>query len=128
MAPDLPLPLGVEEMELLEEGRVLFDSAQFWHAHESWESLWNKLKARQAEPREVLLVQGLIQTAALLLHHQRRNAIGVEKQWAKLQPKLEGWGVAWGIDVEAHLRSVQAYAEDRDTWSLRAEDHHLPQA
>ena len=77
---------------------------------------------------EILLVQGLIQTAAMLLHHQRKNAVGVSKQWAKLQPKLEGWAVAWGLDVATHLRVIETYADDEGTWDLVATDHQVPRA
>lgn len=128
LMPHIAGPLTPEERALLEAGAALFDEAKFWHAHEAWEDLWNDLKRRAASEDEILLVQGLIQTAALLLHHQRRNVGGVEKQWAKLQPKLEGWGVAWGFDIAAHLAVIQTYAEDNTMWNLTASDHQLPRA
>ena len=121
-------PLSEEESTLLEMGATLFDEAKFWHAHEAWEDLWNDLKRRSATEEEILLVQGLIQTAALLLHHQRRNIGGVEKQWAKLQPKLDGWTTAWGFDIASHLAVIQTYAEDNSTWHLTASEHQLPRA
>ncbi len=121
-------PLNLDETQLLDEGRQRFDSGQFWHAHESWEDLWNMLKGRQAPLEEILLVQGLIQTAAMLLHHERKNAVGVRKQWEKLQPKLRGWRTAWGLDIEAHLNVIETYALDGDLWRLTASDHQLPQA
>ena len=121
-------PLSEEEGTLLEAGATLFDSGKFWHAHEAWEDLWNDLKRRDASPHEILLVQGLIQTAALLLHHQRKNTGGVEKQWAKLQPKLEDWAIAWGFDIAQHLEAIRAYAEDNGAWQLTASAHQLPRA
>lgn len=121
-------PLSENETALLEEGLHRFDTGQFWHAHESWEDLWNSLKRRSAPEREILLVQGLIQTAAMLLHHQRKNAVGVSKQWAKLQPKLEEWTVAWGLDVATHLRVIETYADDGGAWKLVATDHQVPRA
>ena len=121
-------PLSEPETTLLEAGATLFDEAKFWHAHEAWEDLWNDLKRRAASEDEILLVQGLIQTAALLLHHQRRNVGGVEKQWAKLRPKLEGWTTAWGFDIATHLAVIQTYATDNTTWNLTASDHQLPRA
>ena len=66
-------PLSEDEAVLLEQGRQDFDNGRFWHAHEAWEDLWNSLKARHAPQAEILLVQGLIQTAALLYNHQRRK-------------------------------------------------------
>ena len=121
-------PLNLDETQMLDEGRQRFDSGQFWHAHESWEDLWNMLKGRQAPLEEILLVQGLIQTAAMLLHHERKNAVGVRKQWEKLQPKLRGWRTAWGLDIEAHLNVIETYALDGDLWRLTASDHQLPHA
>jgi hypothetical protein len=120
--------LSLEEAALLEEGLALFDGGHFWHAHEAWETMWNGLKARQALAEEVLLIQGLIQTAALLLHHQRKNVSGVAKQWGKLQPKLVGWHIAWGLDIAAHLEAIAAYAEDNGVWSLEASEHQVPRA
>jgi hypothetical protein len=128
MDPDNAGPLSESETVLLDEGLHRFDTGQFWHAHESWEDLWNSLKHRNAPQREILLVQGMIQTAAMLLHHQRKNAIGVSKQWAKLHPKLEGWGVAWGLDVASHLRVIESYANDGGAWNLVATNHQVPRA
>lgn len=128
LMPHVASPLSQEERALLEAGANLFDQAKFWHAHEAWEDLWNDLKRRAATEDEILLVQGLIQTAALLLHHQRRNVGGVEKQWAKLQPKLEGWSTAWGLDIAGHLAVIQTYAEDNTRWHLTASNHQLPRA
>lgn len=112
----------------MEEGCTLFNEGKFWHAHESWEDLWNGLKKRTAAPEEILLVQGMIQTAALLLHHQRKNKAGVDKQWAKLEQKLEHWGTAWDLDIAAHLATIKTYVEDTDEWALNAEDHQFPRA
>ena len=121
-------PLGADETQLLNEGLHRFDTGQFWHAHESWEDLWNALKRREAPHEEILLVQGLIQTAAMLLHHQRKNAVGVRKQWAKLEPKLNGWSTAWGLDIATHLEAIESYALDADTWQQIASEHQLPRA
>jgi predicted transcriptional regulator len=119
-------PLNSVEHDELDEGLALFDDGKFWHAHEAWEALWNRLKQRQAPPEEILLVQGFIQTAALLLHHQRRNEAGVEKQWTKVQSKLEGWSTAWGLDVALHLETIANYAADNGRWTLVAADHQFP--
>ena len=121
-------PLDADETELLNDGLLLFDEGQFWHAHESWEDLWNMLKSRKAPQAEILLVQGLIQTAAMLLHHERKNAVGVQKQWAKLQRKLDGWSTAWGLDIAVHLEAIQTYAMDAGTWHQTASDHQIPRA
>jgi hypothetical protein len=108
-------PLSVEEENLFEQGRSLFNEGKYWHAHESWEDLWNMLKKREATQQEILLIQGLIQTAALLFHYEKGNLIGVQKQWEKLEPKLTGWGVAWGIDVNKHLHTIKTFTQHNGT-------------
>ncbi|MDA0925392.1 MAG: DUF309 domain-containing protein [archaeon] len=126
MEPFSAGPLDGDEEKELHDGLALFDEGRFWHAHEAWEALWNRLKQRQAPPEEILLVQGFIQTAALLLHHQRRNQAGVEKQWTKAHSKLEGWSTAWGLDVALHLETIANYAEDNGSWKLVAAEHQFP--
>ena len=108
-------PLSVEEQNFFEQGRHLFNQGKYWHAHESWEDLWNMLKNRQAPKEEILLIQGLIQTAALLFHYEKGNLIGVQKQWQKLEPKLIGWSEAWGIDINKHLHTIKTFAQHNGT-------------
>jgi hypothetical protein len=122
------LPLTKAENNLLQEGIQEFNSTRFWHAHESWEDLWNSLKRRKAPRPEILGVQGLIQTAALLYNHQREKRRGVLNQWEKLLPKLDVWTHIWHIDVIAHLRQIQRFVEDVDTWNETYDDVRIPVA
>jgi hypothetical protein len=115
-------PLSVEEQNLFENGRSLFNEGKYWHAHESWEDLWNMLKKREAPQPEILLIQGLIQTAALLFHYEKGNLIGVQKQWEKLQPKLIGWKLAWGIDINKHLHTIKTFTQSGGT-ALNLPEH-----
>ena len=66
-----------EADRLFREGVALFNGVRYWHAHESWETLW---RASADEDRD--FYQGLIQVAAGLLHLQRRNLRGAR---AKLE-------------------------------------------
>ena len=75
---------------------------------------------------EILLVQGLIQTAALLYNHQRRKVRGVTNQWAKLTPKLEPWDVAWGFDIAQHVKNISVFFHDVDEWQQTYENVRLP--
>ena len=122
------LPLTEAENTLLQEGILEFNSTRFWHAHESWEDLWNSLKRREAPRPEILGVQGLIQTAALLYNHQREKRRGVLNQWEKLLPKLDVWTHIWDIDVIAHLRQIQRFFDDVDTCNETYEDVRIPVA
>ena len=120
------LPLTKAEDALLQEGIQEFNSTRYWHAHESWEDLWNSLKRREAPRPEILGIQGLIQTAALLYNHQREKRRGVLNQWDKLLPKLDVWTQIWGIDVTAHLKQIQRFVEDVDTWNETYEGVQIP--
>lgn len=115
----IPSPLvGSEELRLFHAGIAKFDAQKFWHAHEDWEDLWNMLKKRNADPAEILLIQGLIQTAALLVNHGKRKSRGVTNQWLKLVPKLSPYDNAWGIDINSHLKNIEQYSSDVDVWDL----------
>ncbi len=122
------LPLTEAEDALLQEGIQEFNSTRYWHAHESWEDLWNSLKRREAPRTEILGIQGLIQTAALLYNHQREKRRGVLNQWEKLLPKLEVWTCIWGIDVSSHLKQIQRFVDDVDTWNETYEAVRIPVA
>ena len=120
--------LTTEEEVLLGEGLARFDTGRYWHAHESWEDLWNALKRRSAPSEEVLLVQGLIQTAALLLHYENRKERVVTNQLLKLEPKLAGWTVAWGLDIELHCSVIREFANDVGSWTKNPTSHQIPRA
>lgn len=53
-------------MTHLEEGVTLFNSQQFWHAHEAWEHDWLKSTGDEKQ-----FLQALIQLAAAYHHVQR---------------------------------------------------------
>jgi predicted metal-dependent hydrolase len=91
-ADDASLPRGrtpaldPDEVDrLFREGIALFNGVRYWHAHESWETLW---RAAGDDDRD--FYQGLIQVAAGLLHLQRRNLRGarlkLEQGIDKLRP------------------------------------------
>tara|TARA_Y100000994_G_scaffold247946_1_gene254464 strand:- start:2557 stop:2946 length:390 start_codon:yes stop_codon:yes gene_type:complete len=119
-------PLTEAEDALLKEGIQEFDSTRYWHAHESWEDLWNSLKRREAPRSEILGIQGLIQTAALLYNHQREKKRGVLNQWEKLVPKLNVWTQLWGIDIVAHLIQIQRFVDDVGRWNETYEGVRIP--
>ncbi|MDG1537171.1 MAG: DUF309 domain-containing protein [Candidatus Poseidoniaceae archaeon] len=65
--------LTQDELALWDAGLEDFDHGRYWHAHEDWEDLWNAHKRRSAPMSEILFIQGMIQTAALLLNHERKK-------------------------------------------------------
>lgn len=82
-----------EADELFQRGVALFNGVRYWHAHESWETLW---RAAADEDRD--FYQGLILVAAGLLHLQRRNMRGARN-------KL-GEGIARLIPYEPAHRGI----------------------
>ena len=64
-------------MELFEAARKLFDSGEYFEAHEVWEDMWNQADG----PRHAFL-QCLIQVAAALHHARNGNLKGTRKLMA----------------------------------------------
>jgi uncharacterized protein len=72
-----------EAGRLFHEGVAHFNGVRYWHAHESWETLW-----RAADEDDRDFYQGLIQVAAGLLHLQRRNLRGAQLKLEQGTAKL----------------------------------------
>lgn len=66
------------------EGLALFNQGRFFDCHEAWEVAW-----KLADGTERLLLQGLIQAAAALLHAERGNLRGARSVYAKAREKLD---------------------------------------
>ena len=123
---EAPAALQGNEPTHFEMGRREFDAGRWWEAHEAWEDAWVAMKARKAAPRDILLLQGMIQCAALLYNHRRGTTRGVRNQWAKLQPKLSGFVDAWGVNVPALLSMMAPYAQDAEGCTMSQEGLRLP--
>jgi len=121
-----PAALQGDEPAHFEMGRHEFNAGRWWGAHEAWEMVWVSMKAREAAPRDILLLQGMIQCAALLYNHRRGTTRGVRNQWTKLQPKLSGFVDAWGVNVPALLSMMEPYAEDAEKCTMSQEGLQLP--
>ncbi len=76
-----------ERRRHLENARQLFNSGEFWLAHEALETLWRSIIRESDEAR---VWQGLIQAAAALLHRQRGNRHGIVRLGAAALEKLGG--------------------------------------
>lgn len=87
-------PLNLQEPELstnnevrFQNGIDLFNNAQYWEAHESWEDIWKELGDESLDDWEILL-RGLIQIAAGLhcvsLQKKRGARGNLKKGWTKI--------------------------------------------
>ncbi len=79
--------MNVEERRrYLEHARELFNSGEYWLAHEALETVWRSI----IRPEEARVLQGLIQTCAALLHQKRGNRHGTVVVGAAALQKLAG--------------------------------------
>ena len=70
----------------LETARDLFNTGEYWLAHEALETVWRSI----IKEDEARVFQGLIQAAAALLHRGRGNRHGVVTVGAGALEKLAG--------------------------------------
>lgn len=93
---------------LLAEGVELFNSGQYWEAHEVWEREWTP----DRKGAESGFYKGLIQIAAGCLHYTRHNRRGAVNKWRSgadyLRPYLPQHQ---GLRLGALLSSVDGYLE-----------------
>jgi uncharacterized protein len=98
-------PPTSQDLAELARGADLFNSGQYWHAHEAWEAIW----LRRRHSPDPLFFKGLIQLAAA--HHQRINGryagflIHLDRAQAKLAPYRPQF---FGVNVESLLASIEA--------------------
>src|SRR5712664_208746 len=77
---------AVERGRYLEHARDLFNTGEFWLAHEALETVWRSI----IKEDEAQVWQGLIQAAAALLHRGRGNRHGTVVVGAAALEKLVG--------------------------------------
>src|SRR5258705_13927291 len=70
----------------LENARDLFNTGEYWLAHEALETVWRSI----IKEDEARVWQGLIQAAAALLHGARGNRHGIVVVGAAAPQKLAG--------------------------------------
>ena len=75
-----------ERRRYLEHARDLFNSGEYWLAHEALETVWRSIIKEDA----ARVMQGLIQAAAALLHRARGNRHGTVVVGAAAVEKLAG--------------------------------------
>ena len=91
----------------LAEGLRLYDAAEFFAAHEAWESVW--LSAQ--EPEKTFL-QGLIQVTAAFHHLQRENQLGTSRLLRAALGRLEPYPVDFGgISVDLLCHEIRAWLQ-----------------
>jgi hypothetical protein len=75
-----------ERRRYLENARELFNTGEYWLAHEALETVWRSI----IKEDEARVFQGLIQAAAALLHRTRGNRHGTVVVGAAALERLAG--------------------------------------
>jgi uncharacterized protein len=91
-----------------QRGIALFNSQEFFQAHEVWEELW----LGEAEPGKTFL-QGLIQAAAAFHHYVRGNLSGAQALLTSSAVKLQRFPAGYDGIASGKLR-------DQVVWWARA--------
>ena len=83
-------PMAADERRrYLEHARELFNTGEYWLAHEALETIWRSI-IKEEQASEARVWQGLIQAAAALLHRERGNRHGTVVVGAAALEKLAG--------------------------------------
>ncbi len=91
----------------LAEGIHLFNTQQFFEAHEALEAVW--LEARGDEK---IFLHGLIQIAAAFHHHRCGNPAGLRSLLEKGLKKLEGFKAAkYRIDLASLRKQLKSWRD-----------------
>jgi predicted metal-dependent hydrolase len=91
-----------------DRGLCLFNSAEFYDAHEVWEDVWRPLPP-SAEKK---FLQGLIQIAVGLHHHSTGNTVGALSLLKRGTHNLRHSRTdALRIDVDEFLLEVEGWGE-----------------
>ena len=95
----------------LAEGLRLYNAAEYFAAHEAWETVW----LTSPEPQKLFL-QALIQVTAAFHHLQRSNPLGATRLLTAALRKLEPYPPNFATlnvallrdDILSHLQSLSA--------------------
>ena len=84
-------------------GIVLFNTHDFFEAHEVWESLWMDCSGPERS-----FYQGLIQAAVALLHFGNGNVRGAVKLYRTSRDYMSRYGEAYlGLDIVAFWQQME---------------------
>ena len=90
--------------ERLANGIKLFNSGQYFEAHERWEELWRETQA----PSRRLFYQSLIHAAVGFHHLENANISGGLSQFRKALIKISAVKSYDGIDSEGLIKQLSA--------------------
>jgi len=107
--------MGVVSQSAYLQGIQLFNSRDFFAAHEVLEDVW-----REAHNPEKKFLQALIQIAVALHHYSQGNHVGARSLLTRAHRNLENYpGRFGGVDLLLLRRSLES-------WHLALKEHRSP--
>jgi len=104
------------EEETLREGIDLFNQERFWEAHELLEEIWHPATGVERD-----IIQGLILTAAALVHYQKNENAVCVSILGRAMEKLGGFDNFKGLDVKRLRAGIEKTLKDNTPKLLRIE-------
>ena len=102
------------EDEALREGIDLFNQERFWEAHEVLEEIWHPATGRDRDT-----IQGLILTAAALVHYQKDEKTVCVSILGRAKEKLGTLDQFKGLDIRSLRVSIEQILKDNTPTLLR---------
>ncbi len=102
------------EDEALREGIDLFNKERFWEAHEVLEEIWHPATGVDRDT-----IQGLILTAAALVHYQKDEKSVCVSILGRAKEKLGTLDQFKGLDIRSLRTSIERILEDKTPVLLR---------
>jgi len=98
----------------LERAVKLFNSGDFFAAHEVLEDAW-----RAAAPEQKPFLQGLVQVAVAFHHHSTGNRVGAISVLKKARHNIErGPAVSYGIELDGLLTTLRGWQDALESEQL----------
>src|SRR5207253_8278630 len=107
---------GRGEQEALREGIDLFNQERFWEAHELLEEIWHPAKGVERDT-----IQGLILTAAALVHYQKNEKTVCVSILGRAMTKLGTIDNFKGLDTKRLRAAIEQILKDNTPRLLQIE-------
>jgi uncharacterized protein len=118
MNPKQPVTSNQQQIA---RGVALFNSHDFWHAHEAWETIW-----LTADGDEKRFLQGLIQLAAAYHHVKRGTLRGAIRLFDAAAAKLAGFPEGYLDVMRAEAAAVSIVHRERVARGERIDASEYP--
>ncbi len=104
------------EEEMLREGIDLFNQERFWEAHEALEEIWHPATGVERD-----IIQGLILTAAALVHYQKNEKAVCISILGRAMEKLGTLDNFKGLDIKRLRAGIEQILKDNTPKLLQVE-------